>query len=516
MRSKIFAVLLVSVCALFFAATASAADSIYWVNFAGSALGRADLSGGAATGLGTTEHGLPVAAAIDSAAGKFYWLELPSRRIAYANFDGSEQGTLDIGGAPLELPTAAAIDPDTGRIYWTNLGPLGPVLAYANLDGSGGGVIPTTGADLSSPLGVAIDPSLGRIYWANTLDSTIAYANLDGSGGGTLPIAGPAAPQSPSGVAIDGAQGRIYWSDDGTGAIGYANLDGSGSGHLDVGGAPIEEPFGLAIDPSTESIYWADQGTESISVASLAGTGGSELDITSTIAPKFPMLLVAPRAGSAAPVTPSVSVTGSTLTCPGVAWQPDLVESQLYDAPERTAISWTFEGAPVEGATGATLAAAQAGTYACQVTATNAAGSTTVPAGNFQVTVPPGPGSGSNSTPVPDPGPTASGPPSSKHTSARKAQLKVVKVRYDRVDGTATVLLKTSGPGRVTMSGKGVAGGSAKASGAGMATLKVAPWGAALKGLRQSGRAKATVKIKFTAAEGGIASRQLTLHFVTE
>src|ERR1700761_8743895 len=142
MRSKVFAVLLACACALIFAATASAADSIYWVNTSGGdPLGRADPSGGAATELGPPGLGLPIAAAIDAATGKIYWLELLSGQIAEANLDGSEQGTLDTGGAPLEFATALAIDPGAGRIYWINSGPLESGLAYANLDGSGGGVI---------------------------------------------------------------------------------------------------------------------------------------------------------------------------------------------------------------------------------------------------------------------------------------------------------------------------------------------------------------------------------------
>jgi DNA-binding beta-propeller fold protein YncE len=518
MQSKVFAVLAVSACALFFAATASAADSIYWVNLEGSPLSRADLAGGGGEELEVVaDSQLPIniGAAIDAATGKIYWLEFGSFQINVANLDGSEQSTLSTAGAPFAFPTAIAIDPAAGRIYWIDNGPGGPSLAYAGLDGSGGGLIPTPGANFSTPLGAAIDPSLNRIYWANQGNSTIGWADLDGSESGTLSIGSPNAPQAPTGVAIDGAADRIYWSNTGSGGwIGYANLNGSESGRLDLGGAPISEPAGLAIDPFSESVYWANGGAGSISVASLAGAGGSELDTTGAPinVPEFPMLLLAPSPRSAAPLTPSIVDTGATLTCPGVAWQPDLVESQLYEAPERTAISWTFEGAPIEGATGSTLVASQAGTYACQVTASNAAGSTTVPAGVFVAnpstsTVT----SGSNSSSVPGPGATAPRAPRPSHRSARKARLKITKVEYDKVDGTATVLVKTSGPGRVAMSGKGMAGAGAKVSGDGMAKLKVVAAGKARKALRRTGTAKVTVTIKFAGSRGDTASKTQAL-----
>jgi hypothetical protein len=534
MRSKIFAVLLASACALFFAANASAADSVYWTNTSGGdMIGHADLSGGGGGEFGTSGLGVAPGGAIDAATGKIYWLEPLSGTIGDANLDGSDQGTLDTTGAPIDFATTVAIDPGAGRIYWINGEMSAPSLGYANLDGSGGGAIPMPGADVNTAFGAAIDPSLGRIYWANAGDSTIGYANLDGSEAGTLPIEGPETPVSPTGVAIDAAQGRIYWTEQngGEGAIGYANLDGSESGHLDLAGTAIGEPFGLAIDPSTESIYWADQETQSISVASLAGTGGFELDTTgaSTADAWSPMLLVAPRPGPAAPVTPSAAEPGATLTCPGVGWQPDLVESHLYDAPERTAISWTFEGATVEGATGATLRAAQVGTYGCLVTATNAAGSTTVRAGTFQVATPSNSNSGtdsnsnsgsnsnqnSNSTPAPGsrskaPGSRSKAPGKGDTPSSQGSSVRVTKVTYLKAAGTATVLVKASGAGKVTLSGKGVIGASAKSSGSGIAKLKVAAAGQARKALRRTGTAKVTVTIKFTGS-GGTASKKQAL-----
>jgi hypothetical protein len=224
------------------------------------------------------------------------------------------------------------------------------------------------------------------------------------------------------------------------------------------------------------------------------------------------MLLVAPRAGSAAPLTPSVVEPGATLTCPGVDWQPDLVESHLYDAPERTAISWTFEGAAVDGATADTLAAAQDGTYACLVTATNAAGSTTVRAGSFQVTTPSdsNSGTGTNSNSGSNSNPNSGSTSTSNSKSTPKA-VRVTKVTYLKARGTATVQVKTSGSGKVTLSGKGVVGASVKSSAAGVAKLKVVTTGQARKALRRTGKAKVTVTIKFSGSAAGTVSKSQAL-----
>jgi hypothetical protein len=63
----------------------------------------------------------------------------------------------------------------------------------------------------------------------------------------------------------------------------------------------------------------------------------------------------------------------------------------MYQAPRTMTYRWTFNGAPVPGATSPTLAARSAGNYACAVTASNFAGSTTQASGLFVVNNPPPP-----------------------------------------------------------------------------------------------------------------------------
>src|SRR5712692_6009077 len=108
---------------------ASLADSVYWSNFADSAIRCAPLAGG---GYVDTLYELfqgaegPRGVALYAAAGRIYW---------------SNQGDNTIRCAPL----AGGID---DRLY----GPSGVV---------------------SLPGGVAIDPAAGQVYWANEVDNTI-------------------------------------------------------------------------------------------------------------------------------------------------------------------------------------------------------------------------------------------------------------------------------------------------------------------------------------------------------
>ena len=87
------------------AATASAADQIYWSNQGGDSISHSNLAGGGGaeipiTGVSVNSpHGL----AIDSAAGKVYWAdwEEPTYSIRFAN--------LDVSGGAIRNTTRAPV-----------------------------------------------------------------------------------------------------------------------------------------------------------------------------------------------------------------------------------------------------------------------------------------------------------------------------------------------------------------------------------------------------------------------
>jgi len=379
-RGRRMGILLVAAALLALASAPAAlgVERVYWGN-GNDTISYANLDGSGGGGelnlSGATPSG-PRGVAIDSAAGRIYWANQGNHTISYANLDGSGGGgQLNISGATASKPHGLAIDPAAGRIYWAN---EDNTIVYANLDGSGGSQLDTSGATPADPYGVAIDLAAGRIYWANRTTNTISYANLDGSGGGgELNISGATAIK-PHGVVIDPAGTRIYWTNlDST--IYYANLDGSGGGGpFNTSGATDAGGIGMAIDPATGRMYWGNLGNDTISYANIDGSGGGgQLNISGATpdAPRFVALHRAPS-GAGAPQISGGSSVGSVLTCSQAAWAPDLFSSFFYRAPQSSAYQWIRGRSMITGATAGTFKAKKGGSYACQVTATNQAGST--------------------------------------------------------------------------------------------------------------------------------------------
>jgi DNA-binding beta-propeller fold protein YncE len=384
----------VATAALTVASAALGANLLYYSNQGappGPGISFANLDGSGGSDLSTVgaTTDSAVGVAIDAAAGKVYWANANNNTISYANLDGSGSGgQLDTTGATVSVPFGVAIDPVQGRIYWTNFGDDTHPIAYANLDGSGGGDLDITGATASSADGLAVDPGTGKVYWANYGNNTISYANLAGGGGGQLDTSG-VTPQGPNGVAIDASSGKLYWSNFGsdTDPISFANLDGSGGGaNLSTTGATASGAFGLALDPSAGKVYWANVINNTISYASLAGGGGGQLNVAGSTpnGVGWPALLETPAAAGS-PTISGGSAAGSVLTCSQGSWAQDLVESFLYRAPQSFSYSWSENGTPVSGATSSSISATSGGSYTCQVTARNYAGSASQSSAAFTI-----------------------------------------------------------------------------------------------------------------------------------
>jgi hypothetical protein len=361
------------------ASRALGADSVYWTDYNSSTgtvrVGNLDGSGSPSS-LFTGEGG-PEAVALDPSTGKIYWQDYSSGAIRVGNLDGT--GTpqalyTDSGGGPEGL----AIDPAAGKIYWADYS--SGTIRVGNLNGGGA-------SDLfsgeSEPLGVAIDPAAGKIYWASNGTGAIRVGNLNGSGTAADLFMSESLP---SGVAIDEGAGRIYWANNtGTGAIRVGNLNGSGTPSTLFMGESF--PLGVAIDPAAGKIYWANNtGTGVIRVGNLNGSGTPSTLFAGETAAQFPALLHSP-ASAGAPQLSGGSTVGSVLSCSQGAWASDLLGAFLYRAPRSFAYQWTFNGADITGATSSTYTAPAAGSYACRVTASNQAGSTSQTSASFAVTV---------------------------------------------------------------------------------------------------------------------------------
>jgi DNA-binding beta-propeller fold protein YncE len=418
MRIRLLITMAAVVCAAAVAApAASAASSVYWTNLTSDTISFLNLDGtGMSTNITPSPHGAsgPVGVAIDPETGKIYWASYYENSIDVANLDGSDSGELDTGLANVVHPEGLSIDLANGNIYWANNGDN--TIGYTALDGSGTGGknLTTTGATVDDPSGVTVDTANGRLYWGNvhggsTGAGSISFANLDGTGaGGTLSTA--ASLVDPDGIAIDPGLGRIFWANSATNGntISFASLDGSGGGTLNTGAATVSGPSGVAIDQTTGRIYWANEsGAGSISWADVDGDGaGGEIatvhnaDLSDAA---DPILFKAPEAASALVLT-GATPEGSRLSCSAAAWGADLVSEFDYRAPQSTTQGWSLNGRPIAGATANTLVASFPGSYACESTATNGAGSTTQTSNAIVIAAPahivPPPGGPKNPAPT--------------------------------------------------------------------------------------------------------------------
>jgi hypothetical protein len=496
------------------AAPAVAADTIYWGNFgstaAGTTISFANLAGGGGGQLDTSGATVsaPDGLAIDSPTGRLYWANFGftgnGTTISFANLGGGNGGNLGAPGATVSGPAGPAIDPVARKIYWTN---ANNTISFANLNGTGGGQLSTTGASVNAPNDVGIDPAANKIYWVNGGNNTIDFANLDGTGGGGQLNTGTATVNFPNGLVIDKAAGRIYWANGGSTAhpVSYANLNGGGAADLNTAGADNNSAFGLALDPAAGKLYWGNFFDNEISFASTNGSGGGVLNTAGAPldGPGFPVLLKSPS-GTGAPTITGGTKTGSPLTCSTGSWAPDLVGDFLYQAPQSFTYSWTRDGIPIAAATANSIDATTPGAYACQVTATNHAGSATQASASHPVVSPP---------PPPPPPPSCTLKPAGARVFAsttKKHRRGVLKLTA-RCDQAATLLLagnvtarlkppKGKKHGRIKTFKLTAVHASATANKSRTLTVKLPK--AALTALKRRARESVTFKLTATNANG--------------
>jgi hypothetical protein len=106
--------------------------------------------------------------------------------------------------------------------------------------------------------------------------------------------------------------------------------------------------------------------------------------------------------------------------------------------------------------------------------------------------------SGEGSIVVPVPSTESSGSPA-------PATVHLAKLKKNRGKGTANVLVQVSGPGSLTLTGKGIVKTSGASKGAGLVKLTVIAKGATKKLLTKTGKAKVLATIVFAPAGAGAA-----------
>lgn len=445
------------------AAQAHASETIYWDNYGTEELGNepatigfanTDGSGGGKLNLAGTEIHGPEGMAYDSANGRIYVASSSNDEIVWVATDGSGAGVLDTTGAPVENPQGIAVDPQTQMVYWVNTQKNGS-LGYASANGGGGGTLNTLGAATEYPYKLALDTVDSRVYWASQ-GGEFSYANLDGSGGANLNVPEAQRPPQWGSIDIDVTAGRLYFFED-YGAenhLRWINTSGVGGGEVDLAGAPVAEPYGMAFDPSEGRFYWANFGNaevrnEAIGTVGLTGGGGGITPATAPVhGPQDPLILKSPIGTGA----PQISGSGTTLSCSQGSWKQDYPGSYVYAAPLAYAYQWSVDGQAIPGATGSTLTATTAGSYACTVTAGNAAGSAAQTSAGLTVIAV------ERATPTPTPTPTttpaklALKPAVKKAVTVKAGKVAIVKVDVTNAGGTAPGAVKVCG--KLTMKAK--------------------------------------------------------------
>jgi len=355
------------------AATASAADSIYWSRETiGESIRVGPLTGedgGSAPAETLFEDpGRPCGIALNPTNRKIYWANWAGGEIRVANLNGNGTPSTLLA-APGDRLCGVAVDPVARKIYWANFSTN--EIRVANLNGTRAVTLFTEPAG-SAPSGVTIDPANNRIYWTNQFSDEVRAGNLDGSGIAQTLFAGE---NNPIGVAADPEAGRLYWTNLNSDTVRVGPLGGS------TVGAPqtlfdSPSPSGPAIDPTENKIYWASW-TSSIGIraGNLDGTGSVSTLFGGETAPVFAALLKAPVITRAPRISGGAKV-GRELTCDNGTWAPDLLASFLFRAPSGFAYRWKRNGSNIAAATGSQYTPNVAGTYSCTVRATNQAGST--------------------------------------------------------------------------------------------------------------------------------------------
>jgi hypothetical protein len=164
-----------------------------------------------------------------------------------------------------------AVTVSNSNIYWVNGGY--DTIGEANINGSSPNQSFITGAT-NPEYGIAVNSS--NIFWTSNTGSTIGEANINGTSINNSFVTGVSIPR---GVAVNGS--NIFWVNGGTNTIGEANLNGSSPSQTFVTNAGNQL---IGIAASSSNIYWGDETYGNISAigqATLGTTAGTPITVLS-------------------------------------------------------------------------------------------------------------------------------------------------------------------------------------------------------------------------------------------
>jgi hypothetical protein len=464
------------VVALIALALPSAAHAyLYWTNFEGGKIGRADLDGSAANPEFITGASEPIDVVASDQS--IYWGNLGG--IGRSDLGGiaPNQGFIGIAAAPYGLAV------DGQHLYWAS--PASGYISRSNLDGSD----PILGflKEGAGTTSVAVDAK--HIYWANYATDSIGRANLDGTEADPGFIEGAS---YPLGVAVDST--HVYWANLVSNSIGRANLDGSAVDQSFVTGAKgIRE---IAVD--AEHIYWPDGGNE-IGRANIDGTGSNPKFITVPGTSQGIAVDSLPHGSSTsvACTAAAAAIPPAAITCTATLTDTGPFSSAPGPLAPSAAVAFSSSGAgaftpsprcsPIETV---------AGQSTCQLTFTPAAvGSQTI-AASFTGDAVHSPSHAQTTIVSPLP------KPSNSFTLGKR--------KLNKRKGLASLTALLPGPGDLRLEGKAVKARDESVSG-GEAKLTVAPLRKTRRKLRRKGKAKVGLSVLYTPAGGDPRSDHVNL-----
>ncbi|CAB4862931.1 unannotated protein [freshwater metagenome] len=350
------------------APAASAADQLWWSNYAfprGLSVG--GLGSGAVTQPWTAST--PNGTAVDMTGGRIFIADYDGGKIVSVKPDGSDSQDIltGIGGSL----SGIAFDPVGNKIFYANGDSIG-YASVANPTDKGTFFTPASGY-VRSP---TVDTVSNRVYWVDQAGK-VFYLGTGGSGSATpITFSGCSLTRTYS-VAVDTAANKLYVSgfDGSTGVVVGANLDGTSCEVLSY--SVRDFAYGLALNPETNRLYITGNSFDTrIAYITLRLKTTTLLTLTGPAVnqPSYPVITKAPKVQAA---TVSAGVVGSSLSC-DITWSPGIVGAFEYRAPQGTpTTAWQRNGSTIAGATGATYQPTKAGTYSCSQAATNFAGTTT-------------------------------------------------------------------------------------------------------------------------------------------
>jgi len=194
----------------------------------------------------STLHGI----ALDTEAGKMYWIDGGTDKIQRANLDGTNVEDILTGAS---YRYGIALDTVAGKMYWTDA--YWEVIQRANLDGSNIEVLVDLSSELSSLRGITLDIAAGKMYWVDHGTEKVQRANLDGTVVEDLVTAGL---RYPIDIALDTVEGKMYWTDEDAGTVKRGNLDGSNVEDLITLASGPYNPIDVEVDVPAGKMYWTE------------------------------------------------------------------------------------------------------------------------------------------------------------------------------------------------------------------------------------------------------------------